>query len=153
MTFARSPVMPKMQSTSAVPASRPREGVHLGAWGGVAILAGLLSLRCPPNSPGPILTRGIMPYREIAMHRGARHIRVVHNLASESLDLNEARRAGTPGREPRGDPHALSGLAPAELHHAPRRVRDQRLGRLVAAHRCRLHSPHQTAAPDRLFAG
>src|SRR5271166_1913952 len=76
--------MPKMQSTSAVPASRPREGVHLRAWGAVAILAGLLSVVVSRGLSGldvAAATRGIMPYRELAMYRGARDVSGVHNPA------------------------------------------------------------------------
>src|SRR5271166_6772857 len=67
-------------------------------------------------------------------------------LASDNLDLHEARGARAPGGKARGDAHALAGLTPAELDHAPRGVGDQRLGRLVAAHRGGLHAPHQAAA-------
>ena len=69
------------------------------------------------------------------------------------LDLHQARGAGAPGGQPGGDPDALAAAAPAELHHPARGVGDQRLGGLVAAHRGRLHAPHQPAAADRLAAG
>ena len=59
---------------------------------------------------------------------------------------------GRPLGQPGGDPDARAGLDPAELDHAPRGVGDQLLGDLVAAHRGRLHAPHQAAAADRLLA-
>src|SRR5271157_1510430 len=74
----------------------------------------------PPVSP-PAMRRSVMP------------------ASREHLDLHEARRSRSAGGKPRGDSHALAALTPAELDDAPRRVGDQRLGRLVAAHRCGLH--------------
>ena len=70
----------------------------------------------------------------------------------ELLDLQQARRARAPARQPGGDPDPVARTAPAELDDAPRGVGDQRLGRLVAAHRGGLHAPHQPAAPHRLLA-
>src|ERR1019366_1888546 len=49
------------------------------------------------------------------------------------------------------EPVTALGREAAEIYGHPR-VGAQGLGRLVAAHRCRLHAPHQTAAADGLFA-
>ena len=73
--------------------------------------------------------------------------------ASRDLDLRRSGSARGSCRAcrtaARGDAHALAVLAPAELDDAPRGVRDQRLGRLVA-HRAGLDAPHQAAAPNGL---
>src|SRR5919198_6138601 len=56
----------------------------------------------------------------------------------ELLDLEQARRPRLAARQAGGDADALAGLAPAQLDDAPRRIGDERLGDLVAAHRRRL---------------
>ena len=60
---------------------------------------------------------------------------------------------GLPGRQAGGDADALALLDPAELDDARDGGGDQLLGDLVAAHRRRLHAPHQPAAADGLAAG
>ena len=69
------------------------------------------------------------------------------------LNLQEARGAGLPGREAGGDADAVALLHPAELDRARDGGHDQLLGDLVAAHRGRLHAPHQPAAADGLAPG
>src|ERR1039458_5827763 len=99
------------------------------------------------------LLRGISGTRRMIPHRPTRASRRRWGRELEDLDLNEARGARAPGRQARGDADALAGLAPAELDPPPRRIGDERLGCLVAAHGCRLDSPHEPASPDRLFPG
>src|ERR1700722_6731602 len=72
--------------------------------------------------------------------------------ASDLLNLEQARRPGLAARQPGGDPNALPAFDPAQLDHAPGGIGDQLLGHLVAAHRARLHAPHDAAATNRLLA-
>src|SRR3954468_19258427 len=66
-------------------------------------------------------------------------------LASNLLHLEQRGGPGPPAGQAGGDRDAVTALDPAELERAARGVGDQLLGRLVPAHRRRLHAPHHLA--------